>query len=224
MNPTSIIKAALTACFIMAAVLTPIVLPAQTPNMSDMKNCPEMGTGHDMANCPMKGTTASNKQAKGEIHSKYAGMEKRRVKSLSDEQIEGYLNGEGMGLAMPAELNHYPGPKHVQSVGEQLKLTGDQSAAIQKAYEVMHENAVGLGKQLVAKETELETLFASGAITDGQLSSLTSEIGALQGKIRATHLSAHLTTKGILSTEQVRRYDELRGYGKPANHDRTKKM
>lgn len=45
--------------------------------------------------------------------SPYAGLESRPIKALSAEEIERYRNGEGMGLAMAAELNHFPGPKHV---------------------------------------------------------------------------------------------------------------
>jgi hypothetical protein len=32
---------------------------------------------------------------------------------LTDGQRAQYLNGEGMGFAKPAEMNHYPGPRHV---------------------------------------------------------------------------------------------------------------
>jgi hypothetical protein len=42
-------------------------------------------------------------------HSPYAGQEKREIKALSAEDIEGYLTGQGMGFAKAAELNHYPG-------------------------------------------------------------------------------------------------------------------
>ena len=46
-------------------------------------------------------------------HSPYTGLEERDIKALSAEQVAGYLAGDGMGFALPAELNHYPGPKHV---------------------------------------------------------------------------------------------------------------
>jgi hypothetical protein len=43
----------------------------------------------------------------------YADQQTRSIKSLSEEDIAALLNGEGMGMAKAAELNGYPGPKHV---------------------------------------------------------------------------------------------------------------
>src|SRR5919107_1454461 len=37
----------------------------------------------------------------------------RPVKSLSEQQVADLRAGRGMGLALPAELNGYPGPMHV---------------------------------------------------------------------------------------------------------------
>lgn len=42
--------------------------------------------------------------------SPYAGFEKRAVKSLSDQQIADLKAERGMGYALAAELNGYPGP------------------------------------------------------------------------------------------------------------------
>jgi hypothetical protein len=42
-------------------------------------------------------------------HHPYAGMQERGIKGLSDEQIADLRDGRGMGLALPAELNGYPG-------------------------------------------------------------------------------------------------------------------
>ena len=45
----------------------------------------------------------------GEALSPYTGQEKREIRALSKEEVHGYLSGDGMGFAKPAELNHYPG-------------------------------------------------------------------------------------------------------------------
>ena len=47
----------------------------------------------------------------------YAGLEGRRTKALSEEDAAGLLAGRGMGLALAAELNGYPGPLHVLEHG-----------------------------------------------------------------------------------------------------------
>lgn len=43
----------------------------------------------------------------------YSGYASREIKALSPAQIEDLRTGRGMGLALPAELNGYPGPLHV---------------------------------------------------------------------------------------------------------------
>lgn len=40
----------------------------------------------------------------------YAGLQQRAIKALSDQQKADLRAGRGMGLALPAELNGYPGP------------------------------------------------------------------------------------------------------------------
>jgi len=53
---------------------------------------------------------------------------------LSDEQRAQYLNGEGMGFARPAELNHYPGPRHVLDNADKLQLSSDQLGKTQELF------------------------------------------------------------------------------------------
>ena len=43
-------------------------------------------------------------------------------------------------------------------------------------------------------------------------------IGALQGRLRATHLQAHLEQAAILTPAQNALYSQLRGYGQGASH------
>jgi len=85
----------------------------------------------------------------------------------------------------------------------------------------MHEDAVQLGKLIVEKEKGLDNLFAKQKIDEPQLQVLVSEIARLQGKLRVVHLKAHLQMKQVLSSQQIDKYDELRGYetnGKKAPH------
>ena len=55
--------------------------------------------------------------------SSYAGQEMRAIKSLSPQEVADLLAGRGMGLAKAAELNHYPGPRHVLDLARELDLT-----------------------------------------------------------------------------------------------------
>jgi hypothetical protein len=53
------------------------------------------------------------------LKSKYAGEEKREIKSLSATDIEELQNGKGWGLAKAAELNGIPGPVHLLEMKEE---------------------------------------------------------------------------------------------------------
>lgn len=46
-------------------------------------------------------------------HSHYAGLESRDIKALSADDIAGLRAGASICMALPAELNGYPGPMHV---------------------------------------------------------------------------------------------------------------
>lgn len=131
---------------------------------------------------------------------------------LSDAQRAQYLNGEGMGFAKPAEMNHYPGPRHVLQNAERIKLTSAQLAATQKLFAGVQQKAKELGKQIVDREDELVRIFSSQTANQTRVEELTAEIGKLQGELRAAHLTAHLQERSLLSPEQVRVYDEARDY------------
>jgi uncharacterized membrane-anchored protein len=55
--------------------------------------------------------------------SPYADLTNRRIKALSEEEIDGLRAGEGMGLALAAELNGLPGTRHVLDMGPMLGLS-----------------------------------------------------------------------------------------------------
>jgi Spy/CpxP family protein refolding chaperone len=151
-------------------------------------------------------------QAQHAPASPYAGWEHRSVKALSDQQIADLRAGRGMGLALPAELNGYPGPVHVLEMGDQLRLTKEQRTRVQELHAAMIAEAIPLGERLIAQETDLERQFATRSVTPASLQAATEEIGATQGALRLAHLRYHLSTLSVLTSEQVRQYGELRGY------------
>jgi len=150
----------------------------------------------------------------------YAGEEQRGIKALSAAEAEAYLKGEGMGFAKAAELNHYPGPRHVLELSGKLGLTEEQAERAREIYARMHTEAVRLGKQIVEKEEALDRLFAEEKITATALSKVTGEIARLQGELRAAHLKAHLEMKRLLTAAQVTKYDALRGYSGAGSRSR----
>lgn len=134
---------------------------------------------------------------------------------LSEADSAGYVNGQGMGLAKAAELNGYPGPKHVLELAEQLRLSESQAERTKQSFDSMHLDAVRLGKAIVEKEQRLGKMYAEKKITPENLAPLVMEIGALQSQLRLVHLKAHTDMVAILSEGQIKKYAELRGYLKP---------
>ncbi len=155
---------------------------------------------------------STSAQAQHAPASPYAGWEHRPVKALSNEQIADLRAGRGMGLALPAELNGYPGPLHVLELGDQLRLTKEQRTRVQELHAAMKAEAIPLGERLIGQEADLERQFASKSVTPASLQAATVGIGATQGALRLAHLRYHLSTLNALTPEQVRRYGELRGY------------
>jgi hypothetical protein len=143
----------------------------------------------------------------------YAGMQGRSIKALSDQQIADLNAGRGMGLALAAELNGYPGPSHVLELADKLDLSAEQRAGMQRLFDAMKDEAMPLGSKLIEQEAELDRQFASRTVTPESLKTSTAAVAATQGMLREAHLKYHLSTGGILTQAQMTKYAELRGYG-----------
>ena len=150
--------------------------------------------------------------------SPYVDYGQRQIKALSTRQTEDYLEGRGMGFALAAELNGYPGPRHVLQLADSLGLDAAQRASTAKLFAQMRGDAQRLGATIVRKEAELDSLFAHRGITPERLRTLTAELGALQGELRAVHLAAHLAMTSLLTEHQRHEYPRLRGYGGAHRH------
>ena len=142
----------------------------------------------------------------------YAGLQERPIKALSDQQIADLKAGRGMGLALPAELNGYPGPRHVLDLAEGLGLTAEQQARARQFFDEMAAQAIVLGERVIAGEAALDRLFAKQAASDESVQLAAIELGRLQGELRGHHLRYHLAMRDLLSPHQVMRYQQLRGY------------
>ncbi len=142
----------------------------------------------------------------------YGALQERPIKALSADDIAGLRAGRGMGMALPAELNRYPGPMHVLEHAAKLALTPEQMQEVRRQFEAMRAAAMPLGDRIVAGEEALEALFRSGAAEAAAVDRVTSEIAALYGQLRAVHLRTHLATRATLTEPQLAMYQTLRGY------------
>lgn len=144
--------------------------------------------------------------------SPYAGQEARPIASLSADDVAALEAGEGWGLAKPAELNGYPGPRHALDMAEKLMLTAAQVDALQRTYDAMNTEAKRLGAEYITAEAALDAAFESGNIDNRQVATLTADAGRLRAALRAVHLAAHVETLPLLTPHQAHIYQELRGY------------
>lgn len=145
-------------------------------------------------------------------HTPYAGMQTRHVKALTDQQIADLRAGRGMGLALAAELNGYPGPLHVLELADRLGLKADQRERVQELFEAMKVEAITAGEKVIEAEAALDRAFKDRTITPERLADLSAAIGITQGELRAIHLKYHLTTAALLTADQSLKYAEFRGY------------
>jgi len=148
----------------------------------------------------------------------YAGMQGRSIKALSDQQMSDLAAGRGMGLALAAELNGYPGPSHVLELADKLDLSGDQRAEVRRLFDQMKAEALPLGSKLIEQEADLDKQFADRTVTPESLRTSTAAVATTQGLLREAHLKFHLSTSAILNPPQMAKYAELRGYGGAPQH------
>jgi len=150
----------------------------------------------------------------------YSGQEAREIKAVSADEIKQYLAGAGMGFALAAELNRYPGPTHVLDLAGQLALSQDQRAATKRLMDTHKAEAREIGKRLVEAERKLDQLFASGKVDEAVLAGQVRTVAALRGDYRLSHLDTHRKMRDHLTADQVERYVRLRGYaGGNQGHD-----
>ncbi|MBI4241056.1 MAG: hypothetical protein HY613_05010 [Candidatus Rokubacteria bacterium] len=148
------------------------------------------------------------------LTSPYRGQLGSEIRGLSAEEIADLREGRGMGLARAAELNGYPGPTHVLEAVEagQLSLNPEQLSAIRQLFERMSREARRLGDILLREEQALEAAFRAGTIDEAALRARVARIAGFHGELRVVHLRTHLETRALLSEQQIRRYNQLRGY------------
>lgn len=129
---------------------------------------------------------------------------------LTADQLAALRDGRGMGLSLPAEMNNHPGPLHVLEYADALALTPEQRRATAALVAGMKAEAAALGETIIAREAELDALFAAGSPDDGELANRVAEVARLNGALRLVHLRTHVAARALLTPEQVAAYYRLR--------------
>jgi hypothetical protein len=150
-------------------------------------------------------------------HAPYAGLDEREISTLSEADIAALEAGEGWGLALPAELNGYPGPAHVLDHAEALGLSAAQRQRVEAVFDAMRAEARRLGTAYIDAERGVDALFRDGDATPEALAAATARSGAALAALRTVHLAAHLEVTPLLTRHQRHLYTQLRGYGGAAH-------
>ncbi|WP_299507602.1 hypothetical protein [uncultured Roseobacter sp.] len=170
---------------------------------------------------------AASIAAAEESHQPYQGFETREITSLSEQDIDALRGGSGWGLALPAELNGFPGPAHVLELADELGLSESQEQRFSLIFQAMRVEAIAKGEALIDSERNLDKGFRSGDLDADQLRRLIEAAEAARADLRFVHLSRHLMTLDLLDEDQVAAYAVLRGYASdpcasvPSGHDST---
>lgn len=151
--------------------------------------------------------------------SPYAGQQDRAITSLSAEDQKALANGEGWGLAKPAELNGVPGPAHLLELAKEIGLSSEQVEKVQKLFKDMKAQAIALGNEYMAAEKAIDDYFRSGSFSDRELRQRVDQAEQALANLRFLHLSYHHRTLEVITPEQVKQYNELRGYSQKTIDD-----
>lgn len=144
--------------------------------------------------------------------SPYAEFTTRTIKALSQQQIDDLKAGRGMGLALAAELNSYPGPMHVLEHERALGLSALQKGRMEALMAGMRTEAVRAGEVAIEAERAIDRLFANSSASEEALRAAVTGASQAHGEVRFIHLRTHIKVKAELTPEQVRAYNRLRGY------------
>ena len=136
------------------------------------------------------------------------------IPGLGAGEVAELLEGHGMNQARVAEIQGYPGPRHVLDAWDAgtLPLSSEQVTRVQEIARTMASEARRVGGLVLDTERELALAFRDGGIDAMNLRGRVERIAALRGELRVVHLRAHLETRAVLDPAQIARYAELRGY------------
>jgi Spy/CpxP family protein refolding chaperone len=187
---------------VLALAIAALLIVSSTGSTAELFGDPM--TGHH----PAEGTTATT------VRSPYAVLRGTAATGLLPEEVDGLLKGTGMALALAAEVNGYPGPRHVLDAADagQLTLRPDQRPAIEQLNGQMLEEARTKGEEILQAEAHLAQRFREGHIDEANLRASLDRIGQLRAELRFIHLRTHLTARALFTAEQLAQYNTVRGY------------
>ncbi len=155
-------------------------------------------------------------------HSEGPEAQNSSISSLTGRDIEGLQNGRGMGAGRVAELNGYPGPRHVLELANELELSDEQIEATQLIFAEMRSAAVATGAEIIEAERSLDELFAAHDADPESVQTALTQIGLMRARLRFVHIEAHMKMREVLTDDQIEAYGLHRsdgpGHGQGQRH------
>lgn len=156
---------------------------------------------------------AGYQRFQGSSQSPYIGFQTRAIKALTDTEVAELREGRGMGMALAAELNGYPGPRHVLELADRIGLAPSQRATVEDLFARMQREAIAQSEKVILAERSLDALFGSATATEEGLAQAVRVAAETLGTLRLIHLRYHIEVRQLMSAGQIAAYQRLRGYG-----------
>ncbi len=132
------------------------------------------------------------------------------LKTLSYEQYNALITGDDIyGMSLAAELNHYPSPEKVIKLKREIILSPIQVTKISAIARELHRKKLEMGLIIIGNEKTIDSLFRTNRLDDGSLIFYTNRYGLYQGELRNAILQACLATRGLLSQQQISKFEAL---------------
>jgi hypothetical protein len=133
-----------------------------------------------------------------------------QLKTLSDVQYNALINGDDIyGMSLAAELNRYPLPEKVLKFKHEIDLSPIQVTKISAIAKELHRKKLEMGLIIIHNERTLDSIFRYNRLDNGSLIFYANRYGLYQGEIRNAILQACLVTRGLLSQQQINKYEAL---------------
>jgi hypothetical protein len=137
-------------------------------------------------------------------------VKKSTLKTLNDEQYNALLNGNDIyGMALPAELNHYPSPEKVIKFKKELDLSPIQVNKLIAINKEFHRKKLEMGLIIIHNERTLDSIFRYHKLDNGSLIFYTNRYGLYQGELRNTILQACFAAYNLLTPYQIKKFEAL---------------
>jgi len=132
------------------------------------------------------------------------------LKTLTDVQYNALISGEDIyGMSLAAELNRYPLPDKVLKYKKEMELSPIQVSKISAIAKELHRKKLEMGLIIINNERTLDSIFRYRKLNNGSLIFYTNRYGLYQGELRNAILQACLATRGLLSDQQIKRFEAL---------------